>query len=73
MGINHQELLNKYLTPDQIKMINFAPKPVNISSYYLIIPKRAGSEGLNIIRIFNLGLSELKKSGRYQALMNEIE
>lgn len=65
--------LNKYFTPEQIKMIIADPKPVNITPCYLIIPKRAGSKGMEILRIFNSGLSELKKSGRYNTLMNEMK
>jgi len=64
-------ILNKDFTPEQIKMFTIDSRPVNISSYYLIIPKRSGSEGIEIIRIFNSGLSGLKKSGRYKTLLNE--
>ncbi len=65
--------LNKYFTHEQIEMINFDSKPVNVTPCYLIIPKRTGSKGMGIIRLFNHGLSKLKKSGRYKSLINEIQ
>lgn len=65
--------LNKYFTSEQIKNITVDSKPVNISPCYLIVPKRKGLEGMDIIRIFNSGLSDLKKSGRYKILINEMK
>ncbi len=65
--------LNKYFTGEEIKMITVDSKPVNISPCYLIVPKRAGSEGLETLRIFNSGLSDLKKSGRYKTLLDEMK
>jgi len=64
-------ILSNNFTPEQIKMIAVDSRPVNISPCYLIIPKRAGSKGEETIRIFNSGLSELKKSGRYKMLLKE--
>jgi len=66
-------ILNNSFTPEQIKMINVDSKPLTISPCYLIIPKRTGLKGLEIIRIFNSGLSDLKKSGRYKTLINEMK
>ncbi len=65
--------LNKYFTPEQVKMISIDSKPVNVTPCYLIIPKRTGSKGIEILRIFNSGLSELKKTGRYKILINGVK
>lgn len=66
-------ILNNNFTTEQIKMITADSKPVSISPCYLIIPKKSGSKGVEIIRIFNSGLSDLKKSGRYKTLINGMK
>jgi len=66
-------ILNSFFTPEQIKMIHADSRPVTISPCYLIVPKRTGLKGLETIRIFNSGLSDLKKSGRYKNLINGMK
>lgn len=64
-------LLNQNFDKKQIEQITHNSHIIQLTKYHLVMPKSfAKSEGL--IKKFNLGLSALKKSGRYKQIIKEF-
>lgn len=60
--------INKFLTPDEAKLITNHPKPVEQSEYFVFFSKKTPN-GKAMSDKFESGLKKLKASGTYDKLM----
>ncbi|WP_163832669.1 substrate-binding periplasmic protein [Spartinivicinus ruber] len=60
-------ILSKLYQPEQARKIVYHPTPLINPSYYLLINKKT-KKAKKIITAFNIGLAQLKQSGRYEEL-----
>lgn len=60
-------ILKKSFTPEEIDRITFDSKPIESWDYCLMFSKKS-AKAKQFIMLFNKGLQELKRSGRYKQL-----
>lgn len=65
-----QHLIQQSLLPEQVAQITFHPKAVHSEPAFLLLSRQVeGNE--EMMRLFNLGLQELRDSGRLQEIIDE--
>jgi len=62
--------LNKHFRRDQVDQITNHPRPTRESKFYLILTKKR-SKNVLLMEKFDLGLKALKKSGKWQKILND--
>ena len=71
--VNGYNLLQKEFDVSQSHLLSYHPKPLTKTNGHLAFT-RSGKNSENLLRIFNLGLAELKKKGLYDRfVVNLIE
>lgn len=64
-------LLNKDFTPEQKRLITFHKTPLNTNQQRIMLSKKM-PHALEMIKLFNEGLAQLKASGHYQRIMDDF-
>jgi polar amino acid transport system substrate-binding protein len=67
-----QAVLNQHFTDAEVQRVTFHPRPLKITSYHLILPKKL-ARSPQLLERFNRGLKRLRDSGRYQELLTPLQ
>jgi len=64
-------MLNEQFSPDNVAKITHHPKILQKADYHVMFPKKS-NRSLRLVNLFNKGLEQLKKNGRYDQLFKEF-
>jgi polar amino acid transport system substrate-binding protein len=64
--------LNENFSKREIEQVTHHKKPIRVSTYHLILSRQI-LENRDLIKAFNYGLQELKKSGEYDEMLKNFE
>ena len=66
-----KHLLKEHFSAQEIEQIDFHPKPLMIESSHLLFLKQS-KESKQLLETFNLGLTAIRESGKYQTILNSV-
>jgi len=66
-----EHILNKHFTTEEVEQISFHPRPLMVESSHLLFLKKS-KKSKKLLKAFNKGLSAIKESGKYEAILNSV-
>ncbi len=63
-------MLRQHFTPEQVKLFTHHPKPVRADPHHVLLSRKV-ERNQKILKIFNIGLEQLRVSGKVEQYLNE--